>query len=305
MRKSLLLFSLLLLTSVLYAQSILNDKAFYDTLKTHKVFGKIGFGLNINNDDEHKVFLLQDASISKATSRHLFELSNNLYFNSNGTDQASNRFLLFARAALNRHRIVNNKIQSEASFFPELNLTLAYDEGRGLNYRLNSGGGITYSLHNNKWMRLKIGTGLQYEKESWRIFEREFLPALDTLSQSSKDKLQEAFGINEKGNINKDNVRWNNYIQMVYILGEKFNMTILGMMQVPLAIPYDNVYNVPYFPVDNKKYPRFTLEVSANFTITRHFSFSAKYFIQHDEGQISPLANEQITNFTNGLVYKF
>ncbi len=154
-------------------------------------------------------------------------------------------------------------------------------------------------------MRLKIGTGLQYEKESWRIFEREFLPALDTLSQSLKDKLQEAYGINEKGNINKDNVRWNNYIQMVYTLGEKFNMTILGMVQVPLAIPYDNVYNVPYFPVDNKKYPRFTLEVSANFTITRHFSFSAKYFIQHDEGQISPLANEQISNFTNGLVYKF
>lgn len=305
MRKTLLLFSFMLLIYGLQAQSILNDKAFYDTLKTHKIYGRIGFGLNVNDDDEHKVFLLQDASISKATSRHLFELSNSLYFNSNGTDQASNRFMLFARAALNRHKIVNNKIQSEANFFPEINTTIAYDEGRGLNYRFNGGGGITYSLHNNKWMRLKIGTGLQYEKESWRIFEREFLPALDTLSQSSKDKLQSAFGINEKGNINKDNVRWNNYVQMVYILGEKFNMTILGMVQVPLAVPYDNVYNVPYFPVDNKKYPRFTLEVSANFTITRHFSFNAKYFIQHDEGQISPLANEQITNFTNGLVYKF
>lgn len=305
MRKCLLLFSLWLLISGLQAQSILNDKAFYDTLKTHKVFGKIGFGLNINDDDEHKVFLLQDASISKATSRHLFEVSNNLYFNSNGTDQESNRFLLFARAALNRHKIVNNKILSEASFFPEFNTTLAYDEGRGLNYRINAGGGITYSLHNSKWMRLKIGTGLQYEKESWRIFEREFLPALDTLSQSLKDKLKDVYGINAKGNIIQDNWRWNNYVQMVYVLGEKFNMTILGIVQFPLRIPYDNVYNVPYFPVDNKKYPRFTLEVSANFTISKHFSFSAKYFIQHDEGQISPLANEQITNFTNGLVYKF
>lgn len=305
MRKTLLLFSCLLLISGLQAQSILNDKAFYDTLKTHKTYGKLGFGLNINDDGERKVFLLQDASISRATTRHLFEVSNTIYFNSNGTDQASNRFLLFARAALNRHTIEGKKIVAEASFFPEVNFTIAYDESRGLNYRFNGGGGITYSLHKSKWMRLKIGTGLQYEKESWRIFEREFLPALDTLSQSLKDKLQEAFGINEKGNINKDNVRWNNYVQMVYILGEKFNMTILGMMQVPLAVPYDNVYNVPYFPVDNKKYPRFTLEVSANFTITRHFSFSAKYFIQHDEGQISPLANEQITNFTNGLVYKF
>jgi hypothetical protein len=305
MRKCLLLFSLWLLISGLQAQSILNDKAFYDTLKTHKVFGKIGFGLNINDDDEHKVFLLQDASISKATTRHLFEVSNNLYFNSNGTDQESNRFLLFARAALNRHKIVNNKILSEASFFPEFNTTLAYDEGRGLNYRINAGGGITYSLHNSKWMRLKIGTGLQYEKESWRIFEREFLPALDTLSQSLKDKLKDVYGINAKGNIIQDNWRWNNYVQMVYVLGEKFNMTILGIVQFPLRIPYDNVYNVPYFPVDNKKYPRFTLEVSANFTISKHFSFSAKYFIQHDEGQISPLANEQITNFTNGLVYKF
>lgn len=305
MRKSLLLFSLLLLISGLQAQSILNDKAFYDTLKMHKVYGKIGFGLNINDDGEHKVFLLQDASISKATSRHLFEVSNNIYFNSNGTDQGSNRFLLFARAALNRHRIVNNKIVSEASFFPELNTTIAYDESRGLNYRFNGGGGITYSLHNSKWMRLKIGTGLQYEKESWRIFEREFLPALDTLSQSLKDKLQSAFGINEKGNINKDNWRWNNYIQFVFTLGEKMNISTLGIVQFPLQIPYDNTYNVPYFPVDNKKYPRFTLELSANFTITKHFSFSAKYFIQHDEVQISPLANEQISNFTNGLVYKF
>lgn len=305
MRKSLLLFSLLLLTSVLYAQSILNDKAFYDTLKTHKTYGKLGFGLNINDDGERKVFLLQDASISRATTRHLFEVSNTIYFNSNGTDQASNRFLLFARAALNRHNIEGKKIVAEASFFPEVNFTIAYDESRGLNYRFNGGGGITYSLHKSKWMRLKIGTGLQYEKESWRIFEREFLPALDTLSQSSKDKLEEAFGINEKGNINKDNWRWNNYIQFVFTLGEKLNLSTLGIVQFPLRIPYDNVYNVPYFPVDNKKYPRFTLEVSANFTITKHFSFSAKYFIQHDEGQISPLANEQISNFTNGLVYKF
>jgi hypothetical protein len=305
MRKSLLLFSLLLLTSVLYAQSILNDKAFYDTLKTHKTYGKLGFGLNINDDGERKVFLLQDASISRATTRHLFEVSNTIYFNSNGTDQASNRFLLFARAAMNRHTIEGKKIVAEASFFPEVNFTIAYDESRGLNYRFNGGGGITYSLHKSKWMRLKIGTGLQYEKESWRIFEREFLPALDTLSQSSKDKLEEAFGINEKGNINKDNWRWNNYIQFVFTLGEKLNLSTLGIVQFPLRIPYDNVYNVPYFPVDNKKYPRFTLELSANFTITKHFTFSAKYFIQHDEGQISPLANEQISNFTNGLVYKF
>jgi hypothetical protein len=305
MRKSLLLFSLLLLTSVLYAQSILNDKAFYDTLKTHKTYGKLGFGLNINDDGERKVFLLQDASISRATTRHLFEVSNTIYFNSNGTDQASNRFLLFARAALNRHTIEGKKIVAEASFFPEVNFTIAYDESRGLNYRFNGGGGITYSLHKSKWMRLKIGTGLQYEKESWRIFEREFLPALDTLSQSSKDKLEEAFGINEKGNINKDNWRLNNYIQFVFTLGEKLNLSTLGIVQFPLRIPYDNVYNVPYFPVDNKKYPRFTLELSANFTITKHFTFSAKYFIQHDEGQISPLANEQISNFTNGLVYKF
>ncbi len=305
MRISLFLFSLLLLISGLKAQSILNDKAFYDTLKTHKTYGKLGFGLNINDDGERKVFLLQDASISRATTRHLFEVSNTIYFNSNGTDQASNRFLLFARAALNRHTIEGKKIVAEASFFPEVNFTIAYDESRGLNYRFNGGGGITYSLHKSKWMRLKIGTGLQYEKESWRIFEREFLPALDTLSQSLKDKLQSAFGINEKGNINKDNWRWNNYIQFVFTLGEKLNLSTLGIVQFPLRIPYENPYNVPYFPVDNKKYPRFTLELSANFTISKHFSFSAKYFIQHDEGQISPLANEQISNFTNGLVYKF
>jgi hypothetical protein len=304
MRITLFLFSLLLF-SRLQAQSILNDKAFYDTLKSNKVFGKIGFGLNINDDGENKVFLLQDASISKATSRHLFEVSNNIYFNSNGTDQGSNRFLLFARAALNRHQMVNHKIVSEASFFPELNTTIAYDESRGLNYRFNGGGGITFSLHNSKWMRLKFGTGLQYEKESWRIFERAFLPALDTLSQSLKDKLEAAFGIDSKGNIVKDNWRWNNYIQFVFTLGEKFNISTLGIVQFPLRIPFENPYNVPYFPVDNKKYPRFTLELSANFTISTHFSFSAKYFIQHDEGQISPLAHEQITNFTNGLVYKF
>ncbi|OYY22785.1 MAG: hypothetical protein B7Y15_06415 [Bacteroidetes bacterium 24-39-8] len=58
----------MLLNAALHAQSILNDKAFYDTLRTHKTYGKIGFGLNINDDDERKVFLLQDASISRATS---------------------------------------------------------------------------------------------------------------------------------------------------------------------------------------------------------------------------------------------
>lgn len=298
------LFSLLFLAEKLSAQSILNDKTYYDTLKSGKLSGKVGFGLNINQEDIQKIFLVSDATVSYATPRHLFEMSDALYYNSNGTDEESNRLLIYIRSALFRHRFVNNK-RVEARFFPEINFQYVYDESRGLNFRRSATAGITYSLHHLNWARIKIGTGIMHERESWRIFEKSFLPTFDTLSPSVKNLLQEKFGIDSRGNIVNSNWRWSNYIQLVANIGSKVNITTMGMIQFPFNVPYDNPYNIALFPVDNKKYPRITAELAFNLVISGHVNFFTKFLMQHDKGQISPFADEFIYNLSQGIVYKF
>ena len=298
------LFCLLICAENLPAQSILNDKNYYDTLKDRKLSGKISFGLNINQEDVQKTFLTSDATISYAAAKHLFEMSNSLYYNSNGTNAESNRLLIYIRGALFRHRFVNNK-RIESSFFPEVNFQYVYDESRGLNFRRSATVGITYSLNEYKWARIKVGTGIMHERESWRIFEKSFLPTYDSITQPVKNLLQEKFGIDNKGNIVKSNWRWSNYFQLVANIGPKINITTMGMIQFPFNVPYENPYNIPDFPVDNKKYLRITAEIAFNLGITGHLSFFTKYLMQRDRGQISPFADEFIYNLSQGIVYKF
>ena len=305
MRKYFMAILLLIVVEQISAQSIVNEKAYYDSLKLRKVVGKAGLGLNVNNDGASNTFLLVDASISYADPKNLFELSNSLYYNSNGGDRESNRFRAYLRAALFRHKFEHNKLVKEHSFFPEINFITTYDESRGLNYRFSGTAGVTYSMHDQKRYRMKVGTGFMYELESWRVIKREFLPSLDTMSQSYLDLLEQIFGINSKGNIVKDNIRWSNYLQLVINFGKGIDVTAMGLVQIPLRVPYDNVYNIPQFPVGNKKYPRLTFDITANFKINKHLAFATKYFVQKDQGQISPFAKEIISNFSQGLSYTF
>ena len=306
-RKRLFLFfiSMAGLVISVHAQSILNEKSYYDSLKQQKLIGDLGLGLNMNDEGVRKFFLQHNASLSYATKRHLFELSNDLYFNQNGTDRESNRMRSLLRIALFRQKFVDRKLVSEADFFPEIIGSFMYDEGRGLNYRSNISAGITYSLHTLSWGRLKVGTGLMYEKESWRIFEHDFLPTFDTLSPAIKNILQNAFGINSKGNIVKDNWRWNNYLQFVFAINSKINISTIGSIQFPLKVPYDNPLQIEDLPIGNKKYPRITLDFSASFDLSDRLSFFTNFFLQKDEGQISPFAKKLISNLSQGLSYTF
>lgn len=305
MRKYFIAILLLLFVENISAQSIVNEKEYYDSLKLKELKGRAGLGLNINNDGLSKTFLLADANISYADQKNLFEISNSLYYNSDGVDRGSNRFRSYLRAALFRHKFENKKLVKEHNFFPEINIISTYDESRGLNYRFSGAGGITYSLHDQKSYRIKLGTGLMYELESWRVIKRESLPSLDSLPQSVLDFVREKFGIDSKGNIVKNNVRWNNYLQLVINFGKGIDVTAMGLVQIPFRVPYENTNNIPNFPEGNKKYPRLTIDITANFKISKHLTFATKYFIQKDKGQISPFAKELISNFSQGLNYTF
>lgn len=267
--------------------------------------GRFGIGLNINDDGVRNTFLLSDANISYAGKRHLFEFSNVLYYNKNDKNNNSNRFFSNFRGALNRHHFADDGVINEAHFFPETNLTIGYDQGRGLNYRVNATAGITYSLHNAKNYRLRIGSGIMYEKESWRIFSKEFLPTLDSLPPFVKDLLMSRYGINSKGNIEKDNFRWSNYLQGSLKVGKIVNMTLLGIVQLPFHAPFNNESNLPEFPVGNKRYPRITVDANIAVTLSNHINFFTKYFIQKDKGQISPFAKKTVSNLSQGISYRF
>jgi hypothetical protein len=297
----LVIFGLAVLQSS--AQSVFNDKAFYDSLSPGKVYGKIGAGLNINDEGVTKTFLAGDATLSHASKRHLFEFSNNIYYNSNGTDAESNRFFSLFRAALFRHHF-KDAIRKEAKLFPELNASLQYDESRGLNYRLGLSGGLTYHSHDARWARIKLGTSLLGEQESWRIFEKSFLPSFDSLSQGLKDTLQSAFGINGRGNIVKANLRWNTYLQFVFLINKKLNVNALGSISYPLFPNFNSPLSLPVFPAKGQRFPRITLNLSLNFAVTGHISFSTAFFLQRDAGQISHFAKEKILNFSQGLIYR-
>lgn len=287
-----------------HAQSVLNDKPFYDTLRAHRLKGRLGAAFNLNYDGNRKVFLLGDALGSYATRRHLFEAVVNMYYNGDKTDE-SNRFNFFARAALFRHTMAADTLKGESELFPELFLNVLYDEGRGLNYRFNEGLNITLNLYKISWTRLKIGTGIFFEQESWRIFEREFLPALDTLDPEEIKFLQDVLGIDKKGNIQRTNWRWNTYIQMMFRVGEKVNITTIGALQIPFRPPSEGLVDIPVFPASDKRFPRLTGDISITYSATKKLKFTTRFYIQHDQGQISPFAKENVYSFTQGLNFNF
>lgn len=305
MRKYFIAFFLLLVVEKLSCQSIVNEKQYYDSLKPNQFKGTAGMGLNINTDGSTNTFLLVDAGVSYASQKNLFELNNSLYYNSNGGDRESNRFRAYLRAALFRHKFENKKLVKEHSFFPEINFISTYDESRGLNYRFSGTAGLTYSLHDQKHYRMKLGSGFMYELESWRVVKREFLPTLDTMSIAFLDFIKDKFGIDKKGNIVKDNIRWSSYMQLVINFGKGIDVTAMGIVQIPLRPPYENNYNIADLPQNNKKYPRLTFDITGSIKISKHLTFETKYFIQKDEGQISPFAKKVIVNFSQGLSYTF
>ncbi|MEN9599591.1 MAG: hypothetical protein RL596_1910 [Bacteroidota bacterium] len=293
-------------TANVSAQSVLNDKAFYDTLFTNKLFGRLGVGFNLNDDGSaRKIFLLQDASLSYASSRHLFEWSDDLYFNRRKEETESNRFRTFLRMAFFRHHFEGKRKISEADFYPEFNMAFMYDESRGLNARVTSTAGITYSMHRVKWARLKIGTGISREWESWRVFDKELFPRFDSLDPVIKGVLASAYGINSRGNIVKPNWRWSSYLQFVCMVAGKVQLSALGQIQYPLQPNFESTINSPYFPVSGSRFPRLTADLSGTLFLSSHLSFFVRYFIQKDKGQLSPYAKQEVSNLAQGLVYRF
>ena len=287
------------------AQSILNEKEFYDSLKPNIFYGDVGMGINIDNDDEQKIFIQHDAKLSYATKRHLFEFTNNLYYNQTENDRGSNRLLSYWRAAFFRQHFVGKEKISEADFFPEVNGSFTYDESKGLNSRISIAAGVTYNMYKLDWGRLKLGTSIGYEKESWRIFDQDFFPTFDTLSKPLKDIIQKAFGINNKGNIVKDNWRSNNYLQFVFPIGDKVNINTMGLIQFPFRVPYENPLNISDFPVGNKRNPRITINAEVTISFSKHVEFYLNILFQEDKGQISPFAKKQFSNISQGITYTF
>jgi hypothetical protein len=75
--RSLLCWCFLLIVFFAEAQSVLNDKSFYDTLLPVKTYGKIGLGVNINDDGAARnVFIFQNAAISRAKRFFIYSFRN-------------------------------------------------------------------------------------------------------------------------------------------------------------------------------------------------------------------------------------
>jgi len=288
-------FFIFLLLSGFYsanAQSLMQDKAYYDSLKLHRFSGLADVGLTLNDDGTRQLNITSDLAFGYVTKRGLLELTENFFFNSLDRFNTSNRLSITARAALWRHKAVNNTIVNEKHFFPEIIGGYLYDEGRGLNYRFFSGINMVYNNFQTKDLRFKIGLGLIHENESWRIIDREYLPALDTLSQPVLDALKQLLGIDNKGNLVRDNWRLNSYVQLWYQKPDKISVNALIGCQLPFQPPYKGLYPFSFFPTVDKLYPRISVDISLSVPLSRRISLTTSFMGRFDKGQLSPFVEK-------------
>lgn len=289
------------------AQSILNDKRYYDSLILGKITGNFSVQGSFNYDGTEALLVNNNGLLSVPTRKHLIELSESFFINSFDRANAGNRLNVFARMAFFRHQLQPGKksMELEKNWFPEMVAVFFYDEGRGLNFRGQLGVNGTYNGIHTRTMRLKIGAGLVVERESWRILSRDFLPALDTLPPSLLSFIQEKFQINSRGNIVKNNIRANVYAQLLVDITEKLNVNLISSIQHPLARPYKAITQLPEFPVLDKLFPRVTVDLAVKYFIAKRLYVLGKVYLQLDEGQISPFAKERVYNISQGVGVEF
>lgn len=255
---------LLFLTATHATSQILKvDKGDIDADSSHFFLGSINADFNVNNQsstsEQEVTFkgLRAKADLVYVGSNHAYMLINNLnYFSSTGGPFVSTGFAHF------RINWLRKKSLSYETF-----TQIQYDDGRSMPLRRLFGGGVRWSVANDRNYKLHFGVGAMHEYEEWR------------------DRV-------EGGLIYKEIIKNSSYLGFKTLINELVRFNGIVYYQAGFDKESDLFRN------------RFSGDLSLSFSLTNNLSFSTSFSAQYEDRPIIPI-NNWVYSLTNGLKWDF
>jgi hypothetical protein len=291
------------LTTPLSAQISLFNLATLDSLQPGILKGNTSMHANWNKTTTHNVVLFSDLNFLFPLPQHAFEFNGNLILNTIEERLATNRYFMHIRGDLWKFEDRDGALHTRR-FFPEIFLLQAFDYGRGLNFRWQTGlNGVVAFKRNGAW-RLTGGAGFVTEYENWRIAGRGALPTNIVVPAGTYDYLNGQKALDRNGNIRIESIRSNFFLHFV----GKVNMVHVNAftsVQVPFQPPFDNLPIAENLPLNDKIYPRYTLELAMSIPVIKKLNLQTRLSLQHDQGQPSLLVPKSVFTLAQGVAYTF
>ena len=285
------------------AQLSLFNLSVLDSLQPGKFKGNTSLQLNWNRTSTNQVTLFSDLNFLFPLPEHSLEFNGNIIANTFADRFSTGRYFTHVRADLWKYTEDRGYLEVNR-FYPEMYVLQAYDRGRGLNMRLQTGVNMVYAIKRSGSWRLTSGAGVLTEYENWRIRAAGTATTATTVPVGTIDFLNGQNALDRSGNIRLDNIRSNVFVHFNGKVG-KFNVNSFSSLQIPFSKPFDDDPVESDVLVNNIRSPRFTLELSATTQIIKGINLSTRISFQYDKGQPSVLVPNSAFTLAQGVSYWF
>ncbi|MCH8555154.1 MAG: hypothetical protein LAT76_08350 [Schleiferiaceae bacterium] len=295
--------SLLLFPFWSFGQLSLFNLSVLDSLQPGNFKGNTSLQLNWNRTSTNQVTLFSDLNFLFPLPEHSLEFNGNIVANTFDDRFSTGRYFTHIRADLWKYTQEGAYLEVNR-FYPEMYVLQAYDRGRGLNMRLQTGVNMVYAIKRSGSWRVTSGAGVLTEYENWRIRAAGTTTPPPPVTTGTIDFLNGQNALDRNGNIRLDNIRSNVFVHFNGKVG-KFNVNSFTSLQIPFSKPFDDEPAPSDVLVNNIRSPRFTLEMSATTQIVKGINLSTRISFQYDKGQPSALAPNSAFTLAQGVSYWF
>lgn len=296
-------FFLVVLQLPVCAQLSLFNLATLDSLQPGELKGNASLHANWNKTTTHNVVVFSDLNLLFPLPQHALEFNGNLILNTIEDRLATNRYFMHIRGDLWKFDHRSGALHTRL-FFPEIFLLQAFDYGRGLNFRWQTGlNGVVALKRNGQW-RLTGGAGFVTEYENWRIAGRGALPTNIVVPIGTYDYLNGQKALDRNGNIRLESIRSNVFLHFVGKV-KMVHINAFTSVQIPFQAPFDNLPQSENLPLNDRIYPRYTVELSMSIPVIKKLNLQTRLSLQHDKGQPSLLVPKSVFTLAQGIAYLF
>jgi hypothetical protein len=286
------------------AQATPFKKSVLDSISANEFNGSFSYSVNLGQDGTSTLTTNAQAGLLYSTKRNNYEFKASSYFDRFGKTSTSNRLFAMARCSLFSHDFNGEKIKEE-KLYAEPFTMFVFDHNRAIDYRWQWGVNGVYALKPTKVIRIKVGAGLLYEAEKWQMIKKENLYLIDSLSDDEKNYLFNDVGINQQGELYRNNIRLNLYANFICAFAKNMNLGAYIGIQEPFVPPYHDLPPASVFPVVTKRYPRLTVDTHLVFAVWKMLNLITDFTLQYDKGQIPLYVPNLVYTLTQGFQIDF
>jgi hypothetical protein len=299
----LLSFGALTFTNTALSQVNLFNLSVLDSLEAGVFKGNTSLNVNWNKTQTHNVVVFSDLNLLYPLPQHSLEFHGSLILNTIEDRFATNRYFTYVRADLWKFEEQSGFLKTKR-FFPEIFLLQAFDYGRGLNFRWQTGLNGVVALKRLGTWRLTAGAGLITEYENWRVVGRSALSPAISIPPGTYDYLNGQKILDANGNMRIETLRSNLFLHFIGNVAF-LHINAFFAVQTPFSPPFKDLPAGVDLPLNDRRHPRYNLELAVRVPIIKRMSIQTRLSLQHDRGQPSLLVPNSVFTLAQGFAYQF